>query len=444
MRNSLLSSSLASALVAIILMACVSRPQGGAKESGAQTLSHLQPLPFSEWRKSSAFAPLVAAAGRARVVQLGESIHLTREMPLVRLGALKALHQESNFDVLAIEGSAVDTWLAMDGLVRAERDEPALVHAQQQAFFPLWVTSEMREVLKVVADSLEEARPLYMASFDSQLGTGMAWRRQDVLTALVDALIAYGLKVSRQDALDALKPLEGARYCVRSQFPKTKDAANDARRAIALLEGWIADVRPKVERALVPHARALTLLPNNLRNAVSLCEAAADASKETRWRVFQEMRDKQNAHMTLAIADGVSSTGKIVTWAHHSHVHHNTLGKSVPSMGEHLKAILGHGLYTVGTFAISGKALVGQDEPALETLKDGPEIEINVAFRNIAQGQENFFLDLRSISKKDARYAAFFRPATARIENSISPLNLAGDFDGVLVLEKVSAPQWGL
>jgi erythromycin esterase-like protein len=55
------------------------------------------------------------------VVALGESIHLTREMPLVRLGVLRYLHEEKGFNVLALEGAMIDIWTAQENAYRSRQ-----------------------------------------------------------------------------------------------------------------------------------------------------------------------------------------------------------------------------------------------------------------------------------------------------------------------------------
>lgn len=55
---------------------------------------------------------LDAAIGDAAAVALGESIHVTREMQRVRLNFLRYLHEERNFNLLAVEGSTIDGWTA--------------------------------------------------------------------------------------------------------------------------------------------------------------------------------------------------------------------------------------------------------------------------------------------------------------------------------------------
>jgi len=56
---------------------------------------------------SADYAFIGEAIGERSVVALGESIHLTREMPLVRLNLVRYLHEQRGMDVLAFEGSLI-------------------------------------------------------------------------------------------------------------------------------------------------------------------------------------------------------------------------------------------------------------------------------------------------------------------------------------------------
>jgi predicted aspartyl protease len=54
--------------------------------------------------RASDYAFLKDAIGNRSIVQLGESMHMSRELPLARLYVLKFLHEELGFDTLALEG----------------------------------------------------------------------------------------------------------------------------------------------------------------------------------------------------------------------------------------------------------------------------------------------------------------------------------------------------
>ena len=55
------------------------------------------------------------------IVLLGESIHLTREFPLVRIGMIKYLNQNYGFNIIALEWGAADYWAAQDILLSSQK-----------------------------------------------------------------------------------------------------------------------------------------------------------------------------------------------------------------------------------------------------------------------------------------------------------------------------------
>jgi len=66
-------------------------------------------------------------------------------------------------------------------------------------------------------------------------------------------------------------------------------------------------------------------------------------------------RDELNAENALMLRDQVSSSHKIVLWAHHSHVSYNSTRARVPSMGQHIRDKINGSVYTIGLFAGSGR-----------------------------------------------------------------------------------------
>jgi hypothetical protein len=119
--------------------------------------------------------------------------------------------------------------------------------------------------------------------------------------------------------------------------------------AVDAIQRWIAAIAPDVERIRPgAHVAALRLIPDGLRDHIELCEHA------TTW---QKTRDELNADNALVLRDRVSSTHRIVLWAHHSHVAYNASGDRIPSMGQHLRARIGREIYAIGLFAGSGRFL---------------------------------------------------------------------------------------
>lgn len=53
------------------------------------------------------------------VIQLGESIHMTKQFPLARLKLFPVL-AEQGFDLILFEGSSIEAWIASDSLLKKQ------------------------------------------------------------------------------------------------------------------------------------------------------------------------------------------------------------------------------------------------------------------------------------------------------------------------------------
>src|SRR5262249_2097054 len=97
-------------------------------------------------------------------------------------------HEQLGFDTLALEGSLTQAWIAQEHLDRTHDVDDA----QRIAWFTLWRTPAMRELMAYVAETMTTPHPLYLASFDVQIGASAEYQGDDgVVVALFDALRAY-------------------------------------------------------------------------------------------------------------------------------------------------------------------------------------------------------------------------------------------------------------
>ena len=372
------------------------------------------------------------------VVQLGESIHLTDEFPRVRLSLVRYLHEELGFDVLALEGSAVDSWIAQDHLYRSQDPIPKKSQeAQKLAWFGLWQTQAMGEVMKYVATTQTESqRPLYLTSFDSQPGSSNAFL-SDGLKSLSAFLEAVKVYVPPPDS-GAFERWENAfqpylSNCFQSTVPRTEEQRRVMDRSLAELNAWLRQASTRVRPPV--HGRALLAVIASLHGSFDLCGTAP--ARPFGGQTYQRARDRENALTVLSIQDNVSASGKIILWAHHSHVNHDSLGTSVPSMGRSLLEILGRKLYTIGLFAASGEALsaADSDDLVLKRLRPASGFEIEDALKRLANF--DYFLDLASPGLP----AAFGRAATGRFDTDESrSYVLDRDFSAAILIQQVHPP----
>src|ERR1044071_168075 len=91
-------------LLPLALAAALSLPAQG----------QIHPFDIGALNRTDQFQFLSPMLQGVEVVSLGESLHLTREFPLVRLGLIRYLHERLGFHLLAMERSAEDLWAAQD------------------------------------------------------------------------------------------------------------------------------------------------------------------------------------------------------------------------------------------------------------------------------------------------------------------------------------------
>jgi erythromycin esterase-like protein len=383
------------------------------------------------------YAFIGEAVGDTSVVGLGESIHLTREMPRVRLNLIRYLHQRKGFDVLALEGSTIDAWTAQEHAYssRAPLAERARSFTRE-ALFGLWQTQEMQEVIAYAFSTQGGPNPLYLTSFDIQPGTARAHEGsgENSLRAFLLALRRHDQSVSEEQIARWAKTLDPA---ITMACKGNADLS-----ALREINVW---VQGRASAALARHrpprhVAALRLVPTMLSYRLEHCRSfvAADRSMQ----VYQEQRDIANAKLALAIL-GISN--KLLLWAHHSHLHHNSLGKAVPSMGQHLKRTLGDRLYTIGVFAHRGAAVDTSKADSAKGLAIVPALAARPIPDDERFGVENmlaaFSTDDFFVNLKDAP-EALAKPSFSRLESEGRlPTALARDFDGAILLHRIEGAE---
>jgi erythromycin esterase-like protein len=200
--------------------------------------------------------------------------------------------------------------------------------------------------------------------------------------------------------------------------------------ALAAIDGvqrWIDHIAPAVSRQRpAAHLGALRLIPDNLRDDLTLCEHAV---------TWQKTRDELNAENALMLRDQVSAAHKIILWAHHSHVSHNSTGDRIASMGQHIREKVGRSVYTVGLFAGGGSFL----DVAPLSVHHLPSInKVGVERLLSSVGEPSYFINLSTLPANDAS-AGWLVAQGSRMEGRWTRSTvLARDFDGAVFVQSVS------
>jgi len=377
------------------------------------------------------------------IIQLGESIHITHEFPTVRNEIVKYLNSKQDFDILALEGSAIDTWIGMDYLL-GYSDSLDLHKVQEFAWFGLWQTQEMQEIIRTVNDSKQTSSDLYLAAFDIQPNSGRLYSNQSIFDTLFQKLSFYK---EYDDDITLNKWKRDFSYLIQCQGFK-----NDSLRNIGALKKikksiiefdslWVKELYPFVSELTTEiHGKATKLLPDNLMDRYCHC------SEVTRkgiidWRRYQIVRDSLNAQNVIMIGDSLSKNNKVITWAHHSHIHYNSNRKNIPSMGQYLKEQEGQNIYSIGCFAGEGKALIANDDwlfPIL-AINIKPDTDIENILSQVDKG--NFFLNTKDLTVESELTSYFSGGLSSRMENNGKlNNNLPQDFDGIIFCSAISPP----
>lgn len=403
----------------------------------------IHPIALDKIYQADDYAFLDAAVGARRVVALGESIHVTEEMPRGRQRVVHYLHERMGFDVLALEGSLIDAWTAQEHAYANAKpvDETARLYARE-ALFGLWQTAPMEAVVAEALRPQSGRAPIYLTSFDLQPGMARAYEgsAERSLSAFLAALHALDPSVSDAKMHEWTQSLVPSLECKSSQTDL---------QALSELEAWINGSAATATGAIRPamHVAALQLIPTMLRYRLQQCAEWLAADKSM--KVYQQSRDELNAKLALALLDHFP---KMILWAHHSHLHYNSLGQAIPSMGQHLHQALGDQLYTIGVFALDGAAMDSSKADAADGLAvitalaatpipDDARFSVERALAALSTA--DFFIDLK------AAPAVWGQPGFSRLETTgRMPTALSHDFDGAIFLHQVHGaplnflPRW--
>ncbi len=392
----------------------------------------IHPIDIGKPYRAGDYAFLDAAVGSRSVVALGESIHVTQEMPLVRQRFVRYLHERKGFDVLALEGSLMDAWTAQEHVYANGVVGPAAAQLYtREALFGLWQTAPMEAVVAEALKPQSGAPAIYLTSFDLQPGMSRAYggSAEKSLGAFLAAVHALDPSVTDQTLHEWTTSLSPSLECKSSQTDP---------QALSDLEHWIDGSAASAVGARRPamHVAALKLVPTMLRYRLQQCSDWLAASKSM--VVYQRSRDELNAKLAMALLERFP---KMMLWAHHSHLHYNSLGKSIPSMGQHLHGALGDQLYTIGVFALDGAAMDTSKVDAAEglavvpalaakPLPDDARFSVERALAGLSKS--DFFIDLK------AAPAAWAQPGFSRLETTgRMHTALSHDFDGAIFLHEV-------
>ncbi len=385
------------------------------------------------------------------VVLLGESIHLTREFPLLRIGMIKYLNQYHDFNVIAMEGGAADYWVTQDILFSSEKNESDFTEALSSFPF-IWNTPEVKKLIEYQASSLESTKPLYITAYDVQQGIGQGTKNEKAFKLLAERLMRYSDPPQNfilEDWVAAMSPISN--HCIKYESSDYQKVLS----AIDLFEEWVDSVAPEVKKQYpnIPHDIILKTMPKSFRASLTLCDDLGGFDM-TRYKV---VRDSLSFINTIDLVQSIPNN-KILIWGHLSHVYYDSQDNVIseygefknlavgPTVGERLKDALGAKVYTIIPFAESGSTILIYNDLNLDI--GYSKIENNSKLGDLLSkaSEKDFFLDLQSSALTAEDYPELFTKQPFALEGLKSDfkINYTSDMDGLIWVKKIQAPDWPL
>jgi erythromycin esterase len=404
------------------------------QQSSPAIAPEIHPIDSKNYTDPTQFAFLSSTLNGVEVVSLGESIHMTHEFPLVRFGIIRYLNENMGFHVLAMEGSAEDIWVAQDRFLNSPHNSADAEDAQL-GLFALWITPEIRQIFEYESASWSSPNPFYITSYDIQPGNGHGSQGAEVFRLLAERLKSYapapqGLDVT-QWMTDISNLTDACHHFHSEDQPKIE-------KAIQNLQDWVDVAAPKVQKRFpqVPHAVAMSLIPENLRTTLQLCkQISADPEGN-----YKSHRDIDAAQYALEMKAALPNQ-KLILWAHVNHLFHNDEHSQV-STGEILHRTLGTRLYTIGVFPERGGAIVifeGKDNESIGYARVHSD-QGALADRLAHLSAQDYFLDFRQTGIASGTDPVFVSRQPIWFEDQNLPLAMARDFDGIVWIKNVHAP----
>lgn len=278
------------------------------------------PVPVSDGQAPSWLRSLTAAVGDRRLVQLGESGHGMAETYLLKTQAVRHLHEQHGFDVLAVEGGLAECWVAAQHI-----EEWTAEQSMQACFWGAWASDEAEGLFEYLRAAATAGRPLRLVGFDNSPTSRAFLDWIEATTGLPAALAAAErdfLRIFTGD-FEGEAGLREVRARAEASFQEAYAAVSDPMLTMIIEDrlGTLDFDPVEFDRALFERSRERRMAVNLLRHV---------------------QRDPE---------------ARIIVWAHNAHVAraYSKFVGDVPRQGEFIHSALGDGAYTVGIYPLGGR-----------------------------------------------------------------------------------------
>ncbi|WP_027446888.1 erythromycin esterase family protein [Pontibacillus marinus] len=348
-----------------------------------------------------------------RVVMLGESSHGVSEYNAMKTRLIKFLHQEMGYQVLAFESPMADVWTAQQ--TSSQYSSKELV---RRSLFVVWHTKNVDTLYDYIKGSHQSEPPLNLVGFDMQapIGAyGVYFKEKYKGTNPELAMSVYESEIQFRDLYNRGELNQEKINSLIKGYKKIEEMLPDAQNELANFEVHKHFIEDRVK---------------SLEGYYSLPKDSNDRSI---------IRDKIMAENLDWLLSELYPDQKIIVWAHNEHIRNNVSnGKKNASMGELLEQSGKYSTYTLGLYLVDGDLANNYGEIYSARVFDKNSLEKRIA----KSGYPITFLDINGATEFEENGWLNDWTTTYIAGRKISSLKPAKNYDGVIVFNEVSPPEY--
>jgi erythromycin esterase len=275
-----------------------------------------------------------------RIVQLGEDEHGTVEQSLMKIRLIKYLHQELEYEVIALETGFLDCFLTNDNILNLSPTE-----AMDRIFYGNPLTEDILPLFEYVIETAYSPSPLELAGFDLySLGEGLEEESVFFHSLLIDLDINYASEIRTLEE-SFLSPARGKE--VLSEI-NDRVGYQEAIKAYEALADYINQNQQTLRRKDLS-TELINVAEQAAWSRARYIEAFHYLISNTEGEHIT-VRDKSMAVNVRFLAEELYPDRKIIIWAHNGHIAEKSPwpGSGIDNMGTYLVEYFGEDIYTIG------------------------------------------------------------------------------------------------
>lgn len=394
--------------------------------------------------------PIKKMIGKARVVALGENLHGVHEFYEVRHRLLEFLVEEMGFTAFAMETGFAEA-VKINDYVLGRVDEP---ERWQHNWFT-WGFGNEQELQALVRwmrrynENPQHTRKLHFYGLDVAVSYSSPLAAiEGALTYLDKVDPDYAALARRQSVLPLVGKFLGSGGGDEARgvsLNKYKKLAVEERNAYTAA---IADLVSRFEARRVDYIRRSS--EDEYEWAYHYAIAARQLDTAYRGAATEEKPDDANGYVLerdRAMADNVlwvlqreGPSGRIVVWAHNSHIMKVRQWGERARLGLFLDSMLGHDYVNIGFTFYRGVQSSGWEEPYRAPIVE-PSKRGSLDGELAQIGLPMFILDLRTVPKAGPVHEWLNQVREMRWQREYQPLNPIQAWDAIFYIHSISPAQ---